>query len=106
MLYEILRRLGGTKTREPRAVMETPNQPIGPSLEILALWKKFFPARQGHWGGWVLRSYPIITRIEFLDEAHTRAAARVTIGYSGCVVVLEKRGDDWIAASLTGFWIT
>lgn len=105
-LYSILGRLGGTETRPPRAIMETPNQPIGASVEILALWKEFFPARPGHWGGWVLGSYPAIGQIEFLDEKPTRAKVGVTIGYSGCTVHLEKREGNWAVVRLSSFWIT
>jgi hypothetical protein len=105
-LAEIISHLGGTKTRAPRAIMETPNQPIGPSLDILALWGEFFPVRQGHWFGWVFETYPIIHEIELLNEERTEAVARVTIGYSGASVVLEKRDGAWSVVRLTDFWIT
>jgi hypothetical protein len=49
MLNGIMTSLGGTKRRQPRAIMETPNQPAGPSLDVLAFWNQFFPCRQGHW---------------------------------------------------------
>ncbi len=106
MFYGILDSLGGTAKREPRAVMEVPNQPVGPSLEILDLWQEFFAARPGHWGGWVLETYPIIARIEFLDDERTRAAAAVRIGYAGATVVLEKRDGAWVAVRLTNRWVT
>ena len=86
--------------------METPNQPVGESMNILALWNEFFPARPGHWGGFEFTSYPRLTRIRFLDAARTRAAADVTIGYSGATVVLEKRGTTWTPVKLTNEWIT
>lgn len=105
-LFNILSRLGGTETRPPRAIMETPNQPIGASIGILTLWKEFFPARPGHWGGWVLTSYPQIGRIEFLGEQHARAKTAVTIGYSGCTVHLEKQAGRWVVQRLSNFWIT
>jgi len=86
--------------------MQTPNQPVGASLDILALWNKFFAARPGHWGGWELETYPVITRLEFTDAARTRAEAAVTIGYSGATVVLEKTAGRWVAVRLTNHWIT
>jgi tetratricopeptide (TPR) repeat protein len=106
LLYGILDRLGGTETRPPRAIMETPNQPVGDSVEILALWKQHFPARPGHWGGWVLRTYPTITQIEFHDEERSEATGAVTIGYSGCRVHLEKQDGAWVVVRLSNFWIT
>ena len=48
----------------------------------------------------------MITEIEFLDEARTRAAARVTIGYSGGTVRLVKDGATWRATEMTDRWIT
>jgi hypothetical protein len=51
-------------------------------------------------------TYPRLTRIEFLDAARTRAAAHVTIGYSGVTVVLEQRGAAWVPVRLTNEWIT
>jgi Tetratricopeptide repeat len=98
--------LGGTRRRELTQIMETPNQPVGQSMNILSLWNRFFPSRPGHWGGWEIESYPSVARIEFLDAARTRAAARVTIGYSGATVVLERQGTVWKAVRLTNFWVT
>jgi tetratricopeptide (TPR) repeat protein len=106
LLSKMLSGLGGTERREPRQIMETPNQPVGDSVRILGLWQRFFPARPGHWGGWELETYPVITRIRFADEARTKAAARVTIGYSGATVELEKQDGRWIARRLTNWWIT
>ena len=105
-LQSILSRLGGTATRPPRAIMETPNQPIGASLAILDLWKKFFAARPGHWSGWVLETYPYIGQVEFLNTERTRAIATVRIGYGGATVVLEKQDGAWIALRLTNIWVT
>jgi tetratricopeptide (TPR) repeat protein len=106
LLRYVLAKLGGSKRRVPRAIMETPNQPVGASMDILALWNKFFPARPGHWGGWELETYPKITQIEFTDAGRTKAEAAVTIGYSGATVVLEKVDGRWIARRLTNQWIT
>lgn len=106
LLRRVMTRLGGTATREPGRIMETPNQPVGPSLSILDLWNRFFPARPGHWSGWVLETYPQISRIEFLDEARTHALAHVTIGYSGTAVLVEKRDGRWTPVRTIGYWIT
>jgi len=99
-------RLGGTKRREPTQIMETPNQPVGDSVRIVALWARFFPARPGHWGGWELETYPVIDEIHFTNAERTRASAKVTIGYSGATVELEKEGGAWLARRLTNRWIT
>jgi tetratricopeptide (TPR) repeat protein len=106
LLERIILKLGGTKRREPRHIMETPNQPVGDAAQIIALWNKFFPARPGHWGGWELESYPQVTQIRFSDAERTKAAAAVTIGYSGATVELEKEGGKWIPRRLTDYWIT
>jgi hypothetical protein len=103
---DLLNKVGGTERRTPTAIMETPNQPIGASLTVMALPDKFFPVRPGHWGGWEFLTYPVITEIEFMDAARTRARARVTIGYSGCDVLLEKTGGTWKAVGLANQWIT
>lgn len=106
LLRATLVRLGGNRKRVPTGVMETPNQPVGASMQILDLWRNFFFAQPGHWGGWVLETYPIITEILFVDASRTRAEVAVTVGYSGCTVILEKEGGVWTAKRLTNRWIT
>jgi tetratricopeptide (TPR) repeat protein len=106
VLRDILVQLGGTRRREPGHIMETPNQPVGDSMQILKLWSKFFVARPGHWGGWDLETAPVITEIEFTNAERTKASARVTIGYTGGTVELEKEDGRWIAKRLTNQWIT
>ncbi len=91
----VLAKVGGTERRQPGAVMEVPNQPVGGSQQILTLLKKFFPARPGHWGGWMVETFPTITRIEFTNPERTRAGVAVTIGYEGATIVLEKKGGVW-----------
>jgi TolA-binding protein len=106
LLKKTIVKLGGTTRRQPRQIMETPNQPIGDAVQIVALWNKFFSARSGHWGGWELETYPQVTEIQFTNPERTKAAARVTIGYSGAIVELEKDGETWIPRRLTGWWVT
>ena len=60
----------------------------------------------GHWGGSVLQTYPMITRIDFLDQARTRVNVAITVGYSGATVVVEKAEGVWRAVRLTNWWIT
>jgi len=84
----------------------SPNRPAGPALDVLAFWKKSFWAQPGHWGGWVFESYPIITEIEFVDSERTRAAVKVTVGYSGGTVQLVKENGIWITREITNVWIT
>jgi tetratricopeptide (TPR) repeat protein len=106
VLGRVMLRLGGTKRHAWTQVMQTPNQPAGPSLQVLALWKRSFFAQPGHWGGWVFETYPIVNEIEFINKEQTRAAVRVTVGYSGCTVQIEKRAGIWVTLELTNFWIT
>jgi hypothetical protein len=106
LLESVMLKLGGTKRRAWTQVMATPNQPAGPAVNVAALWKKYFWTQAGHWGGWVFESYPIISEIEFVDAARTRAAVKVTVGYSGATVQMEKKDGEWIARELTNFWIT
>lgn len=106
VLKDVLVQLGGTSRREPGHIMETPNQPVGDSMHILKLWTKFFVGRPGHWGGWDLETAPVITEIQFTNAERTRASARVTIGYTGGTVELEKEDGRWIAKRLTNQWIT
>ena len=73
VLKEILVQLGGTRRREPGHVMETPNQSVGDSMQILKLWTKFFVARPGHWGGWDLETAPVIAEIQY--HRHERRTA-------------------------------
>src|SRR5262249_24565749 len=103
---KMLTTLGGSKTRPWDNPLDVPNRPIRTSMSILQFWNQFFPARGGHWGGWVLETYPIIDEVAFTDAAHTRAEVKVTIGYAGCTVVLEKKNGVWKALELTNGWVT
>jgi tetratricopeptide (TPR) repeat protein len=106
LVARLVSTIGGTKRRVPTAVMETPNQPVGSSMDVLRLFGQFFPTRPGHWGGWELETYPQVTQIEFVDADRTKANADVTVGYSGATVVLEKVNGKWRAAALTNQWVT
>ncbi|HEX5215813.1 MAG TPA: hypothetical protein VFV98_10145 [Vicinamibacterales bacterium] len=106
LLARMVAAIGGNQRRAPTQVMETPNQPVGVSRDIVSFWDGFFPTRPGHWGGWELETYPQITRIEFFDAARTKASVMVTVGYSGATVVMEKIDGAWKAMRLTGQWIT
>lgn len=103
-LHKILDKIGGTETREPLAIMETPNQPVGGSVAVAALWGKFFHVRPGHWGGWELSTYPYLSKITFDRADH--ALAEVTIGYSGGTIELVKENGVWIAKRFVSHWIT
>jgi outer membrane protein assembly factor BamD (BamD/ComL family) len=106
LLERMIVSLGGTKRAEPTHIMQTPNQPVGGAREIVMFWNRFFPARQGHWVGWELEAYPRITEIHFTNAERTKASVRVTIGYSGGTVELDKEGGQWKARRLVGRWIT
>ncbi len=98
--------LGGTKKRQPTGVMETPNQPVGRSIDVGRFLNTFFPVRPGHWGGWEFLTYPVVSRIEFVNEERTKARASVIIGYSGADVILEKTNGVWKAVGLDNQWVT
>jgi hypothetical protein len=112
----LMNKVGGTKKRawtvDPqrdlqRGYLETPNQPVGPSVNLLAFLNTSFPARAGHWGGWEFLTYPHVGEIQFADEARTKGRVRVTIGYSGCTVLVEKQPDGtWKATGMTDMWVT
>lgn len=106
LLERVITIVGGTRTSQPSQIMEVPNQPVGPSLGILALWSRFFPARQGHWAGWEIYAYPRVSDVTFADLSRTRAAVRVTIGYAGATVFLEKVDGKWRAIRLADQWVT
>jgi len=102
----LLAKIGGTEVPVPGSVMEIPNQPAGGAAELLEFLQQFFPARPGHWGGWMLQTFPIIGSIEFLDESRTRARVHVTVGYEGATLMLEKRNGRWTFTEMVGRWIT
>ena len=79
LLERLVDRLGGARKREWKVATDVPNQPIGASVQVIAFWSQFFPARAGHWGGWVLETYPIITAIDLSDPTRSRATADVIV---------------------------
>lgn len=105
-LTRAVSRLGGTARREPTAVMQVPNQPIGGAREIIQWWNQYFPARPGHWSGFEILSYPAFSRIEFTNAERTQAQVPFAIGFSGSTVALGKVNGAWVMKELTGnFWI-
>jgi hypothetical protein len=106
LLDRIITKLGGTRTRTPTAIMQIPNQPVGPSLRILDLWNRYFAARPGHWRGWDLLTSPIIGSVEFLDDERTQALVAVGLGYGGGVLLLTKRDGAWSVTRIVSQWAT
>jgi tetratricopeptide (TPR) repeat protein len=104
-LVRVVPRLGGTRRREPAAVMEVPHQPVGGAMSILQWWNRFFPARPGHWGGFEVLSYPSFSSLEFTNAERTRALVPIRVGYSGGTVVLEKVNGVWTMRDLVTVWI-
>ncbi len=105
VLERILTQLGGTRRLAPQAVMETPNQPIGGVEHIQKFWNRFFTMGPGHWGGWILQTFPIVTEVTFIDAARTRGAARIRTGYQGSTQLLTKGGGKWMVSGTSGHWI-
>ena len=111
ILERVMEATGGSAAREGRifvdkGLMETPVVPVGPSREGISFVASFFEARAGHWGGWEFLTYPVVTQIHFTNDARTAAIAHVTIGFSGCAVILEKQGGRWVAVGTTRHWVT
>lgn len=105
VLERILRGLGGTKRRVPQSIMATPNQPAGDVEHILKFWNRFFTMGPGHWGGWILQTFPIVNRITFIDPARTRGGAEIRTGYEGTTQLLAKEGGKWRVTGSSGHWI-
>lgn len=105
VLERILTGLGGTKRRAPQSIMETPNQPIGGVEQIQKFWNRFFTMGPGHWGGWILQTFPIVTEVTFIDAARTRGAARIRTGYQGSTQLLTKVDGTWKVTGTSGHWI-
>jgi hypothetical protein len=105
-LTRAVSRLGGTRRREPTAIMEVPNQPIGDAQAIIRWWNRFFPARPGHWVGFEIMTYPAFTSIEFTNAERSRALVPVNIGYAGADVVLDKVDGVWTITELVNPWVT
>ena len=105
VLDRIITTLGGTRTRTPTAVMQVPNQPVGPALRVLDLWNRYFPARPGHWSGWELLTYPVIGAVEFLDDNRTQALVPVTLGYGGGTLLLTKQNGAWSVTRVVSQWV-
>ena len=105
-LTRAVSRLGGTQRREPTAIMQVPNQPIGDAQTIIRWWNRFFPARPGHWAGFEIATYPAFFSIQFTDADRSRAVVPVTIGYAGADVILEKVNGVWAIKELVNRWVT
>jgi TolA-binding protein len=106
LLGRMLVALGGNRQGQRQSVMSTPNQPIGASRNLATFLDRCFPTRPGDWGGWEFLTYPVTTRVLFLNKERTKARASVTIGYSGADVVLEKVDGTWTATGLVNQWIS
>ena len=105
VLGRILTGLGGTKHPAPQASLETPKQPIGGIGHIQKFWNRFFTMGPGHWGGWILQTFPIVNEVTFIDAARTRGAARIRTGYQGSTQLLTKGDGTWKVSGVSGLWI-
>ena len=105
VLERILTGLGRARRHVRQAVMETPNQPVADLQQIQKFWNRFFTMGPGHWGGWILQTFPIVTEVTFIDEARTRGAARIRTGYEGSTQLLTKRDGTWTVTGVSGHWI-
>jgi tetratricopeptide (TPR) repeat protein len=105
-LTRAVSRVGGTQRREPTAIMQVPNQPIGDAQTIIRWWNRFFPARPGHWVGFEIATYPAFFSIQFTNAERSRAVVPVTIGYAGADVVMEKVNGAWAIKEVVNRWVT
>jgi len=92
VLERILMSLGGTKQR---AHVE----------HIERFWNRFFTMGPGHWGGWILQTFPMVTEVTFIDAPRTRGAARIRNGYQGSTQLLTKADGTWKVTGSSGHWI-
>jgi len=105
VLERILTGLGGTRRRAAQGVMETPNQPAGEVEQIAKFWNRFFIMGPGHWGGWILQTFPMVLEVTFIDAARTRGAARIRTGYEGSTQLLTKGDGRWKVSGSSAHWI-
>jgi tetratricopeptide (TPR) repeat protein len=103
VVERILTGLGGTRRASQSA--ETSNQRIGGVEHIEKFWNRFFTMGPGHWGGWILQTFPIVNEITFTDAARTRGAARIRTGYQGSTQLLTKADGTWKITGSSGHWI-
>ena len=96
LLERILTGLGGTR-RHPDQTREVPF--------VQRFWNRFFTMGPGHWGGWILQTFPIVNEVTFIDVARTRGAARIRTGYQGSTQLLTKSDGTWRVTGVTGHWI-
>ncbi len=59
----------------------------------------------GHWGGWILETFPVVTEVTFIDAARTKGAERIRTGYQGSTQLLTKTGRTWKVTGSSGHWI-
>ncbi|HEU4935338.1 MAG TPA: tetratricopeptide repeat protein [Vicinamibacterales bacterium] len=92
VLERILMSLGGTKQRVHVEHIEK-------------FWNRFFTMGPGHWGGWILQTFPMVTEVTFIDAPRTRGAARIRNGYQGSTQLLTKADGTWKVTGSSGHWI-
>ena len=78
---------------------------LGGTREIQRFWNQFFTMGPGHWGGWILETFPIVTEVTFIDAARSKGASRIRIGYQGYTQLLTKDHGAWKLGDTTGHWI-
>jgi hypothetical protein len=96
LLERILTGLGGTR----RSADQTREVPF-----VQRFWNRFFTMGPGHWGGWILQTFPIVNEVTFIDPDRTRGAARIRTGYQGSTQLLAKSDGKWRVTGVTGHWI-
>jgi hypothetical protein len=101
VFVSIIVKLGGNGTQQPTAIQAKSSQ----SLDVLAFWRKFFPAEPQSGPvsgprGLTFETYPIIRDIEFLNDERTKAIAHVSVASEYATVVLEKDQGVWKALRL------
>jgi tetratricopeptide (TPR) repeat protein len=105
-LTRIIDTLGGTERRQPASIMSPPNEPGRGGMRILEFWNRYFPCRPGHWRGWMFETFPVMSRIKFLNREMTRAAVPIVTGYEGATVVVKKEAGAWVVEKVVNRWIT
>ncbi len=74
-MTKIIDSFGGGKRTKPEWIMAIP-QPDGVAKTIRTFLNPFFRLTPDHWGGWHLRTYPILQTLRFLDAERTGATVK------------------------------
>jgi tetratricopeptide (TPR) repeat protein len=103
-ITKIIDSLGGSKRSKPQSIMALP-KPEGSAKAISKLLNDFIRLTPGHWGGWHLGTYPILTCIRFLDARRTGAIVDFRVRYQGGEAAVERVESGWSRTEVKFTWM-